>query len=65
MKIVLQGKAKQHPEIAGLLLEDKLLHPENLKEMLNLKNLEIERIEGSGDEQIVYVKEKKNNLLQE
>lgn len=65
MKIVLQGKARQHPEVIGLLLEDKLLNPANMKEMLDMRKLEIERIEGTGEGQVIYVKEKKSNLLKE
>lgn len=65
MKVILRGKARQHPEVIGMLLEDKLLNPKQVKEKLSFKDLEIESIEGSGDDRIIYVKEKKTNLLQE
>lgn len=64
MKVILQGRAQSHPEIIGLLTEDKLLTP-STKEALNLKNLEVERVEFDGDQKVIYIKEKETKLLQE
>lgn len=65
MKVILQGGAQSHPEVIGLLTEDKLLNPEKANEVLNLKNMEVEKIEFDGTQKVVYIKEKKTNLLQE
>lgn len=65
MKIVLKGKANNHSEVVGLLTEDKLINPAEVNSLLNSKNLEIEKVEYDGTQKIVYIKEKKTNLLQE
>ena len=65
MKIVLKGKANKHQEVVGMITEDKLINPNEVNSMLDSKNLEIEKVEYDGTQKIVYIKEKKTNLLQE
>lgn len=66
MKFILQGGAQTHPEIIGLLTEDKLIDLNKTNELLNLKNLEVEKVEFDGTQKVVYIKETtKTNLLQE
>lgn len=67
MKVILVGEAQKHPEVIGMLNEDKLLNKDALNVDLKSKNLEIEKIEVNGDQKIVYIKEnnKTKNLLQE
>lgn len=63
MKIILLGEAKKHPEAIGLLNEDLILDPKRANEALSLKNLQIEKIEVVSGEKVIYVSEKKTNLL--
>ena len=65
MKIILEGKAQKHPEVVGLITEDKLINPAEVNAQLAQKNLKIERVEFDGTNKIVYIKEIKTNLLQE
>lgn len=68
MKIYLKGEAQKHPELIGMLTEDKLLNnKKDLDQILSSKNLEVEKIEINGDQKIIYIKENKKtkNLLQE
>ena len=50
----------------GLLTEDKLIDLNKTNELLNLKNLEVEKVEFDGTQKVVCIKETtKTNLLQE
>lgn len=63
MKIILEGKAQQCPEVIGMLTEEVLLDPAQANLKLSTKNLAIDRIEKVNGETVVFIKENSSNLL--
>ena len=63
MKIILEGKAQQCPEVIGMLTEEFLLDPAQANLRLSVKNLAIDRIEKVNGETVVFIKENSSNLL--
>lgn len=63
MKIILEGKAQQCPEVIGMLTEEVLLDPNQANVKLNAMNLAIDRIEKVNGETVVFIKENSSNLL--
>lgn len=63
MKIILEGKAQQCPEVIGMLTEEVLLDPVQANLKLSAKNLAIDRIEKVNGETVVFIKENSSNLL--
>lgn len=63
MKIILEGKAQQHPTVIALLTEEALLDPKQVNLKLNAMNLMIDRIEKVDGETVVFITENHSNVL--
>lgn len=63
MKFIFEGKAQSKATAIGLLSEDLLLDVTKANEVLSSHNIQIDRIETIDGQKVVYISEKKSNLL--